>query len=71
MAKGLLLAMMPKKSDDSEHELDDEEEDDLPSSSDYGAELAEILGVDEGDRKDFTTALKAFVKSCGRSKSED
>jgi hypothetical protein len=67
MAKGLLLAMMPKGSKDSEDDYEDDDSDaPEPSHDEYGAELADILGVERRDRKDFVKALRGFVKACGR-----
>jgi len=74
MAKGLLLAMMPKASKDSSGELEDDDETDAPEPSceEYGAEVADILGVERRDRKDFVKALRGFVKAAGRgSYAED
>lgn len=71
MAKGLagIIAVLPKGKG-AMPSKDEEASEPEAEESDYGSELAEILGVSDEDREDFNAALKGFVKKCIASDEE-
>ncbi len=65
--KGLLAILAKGKGSDAKAKGPASDGD---SESDYGSELADMLGIAEEDHEAFNDALAGFVRECMRKKAE-